>query len=152
MLKSETSMLLARISQYDGREIDQVAVELWHETIFDLDYPDAVRAVTEHYRASRYKVMPAEIIARVAVMEDVVHEAAVRGLEDRHRSELRDHLGIDDASVSLTDLRRRAWEHAGEPNDVEAARNLIRRQDRERRSLELGRRGGLPPELGPSRN
>lgn len=63
MLKSETAMLLAKAALIDNRNIDQATVEAWHEIISDIDYADALQAITNHRRESTEYLTPAHIVA-----------------------------------------------------------------------------------------
>lgn len=57
----EMKRLLAKISLGDNRQVDQLVVDDWLETIGHLDYPVAYKAVVEHRRDSTEYLMPGHI-------------------------------------------------------------------------------------------
>jgi len=78
----ETGRLLAKVSGNDGREVGEVTIRAWQEVLADVLYPDAMAAVTMHYRESTDFLMPAHVVrlaARVRA-ERVADERA----EHRH--------------------------------------------------------------------
>ncbi len=59
----ETARVLAKIQLGDNRNIDQLTIQEWHDSIHFLEYEDAVSAVTMHRRESAAYLMPVHIIA-----------------------------------------------------------------------------------------
>lgn len=68
MTLEEIIDLLTFASAVDGRDVGQADVTAWHMIIGDLPFPDAQQALVEHYRESRYKIMPADIRKRVSAI------------------------------------------------------------------------------------
>ena len=81
MTPDQTIDLLTFASAIDGREVGQTDVAAWHLIVGDLDFHDAHQALVEHYRNSRFKVMPADVLKRVraAYAEVMPHSEACRG-------------------------------------------------------------------------
>lgn len=61
----EASRLLAKVSGNDGRQVGESTVLAWQETLADVPYPDAMAAVSVHYRESTDFLMPAHLVALV---------------------------------------------------------------------------------------
>lgn len=61
----EMKRLLAKISLGDNRQVDQLVIDDWMETIGHLDYRSAYEAVVQHRRESTEYLQPAHITARV---------------------------------------------------------------------------------------
>ena len=50
MLRSQVARLLAKATVVDNRTVDEFTVEAWHEILHDVDYDDAMTALTDHRR------------------------------------------------------------------------------------------------------
>lgn len=61
----ELTQLLARIAVADNRQVDQLVIAHWRDTIGDLDYTDAMAAVNMHFRESTAYLLPAHIVENV---------------------------------------------------------------------------------------
>lgn len=61
----EVATVLAKIKIGDNREVDRAVVSEWNDSIGDLDFVDAITAVTMHRRESLTYLMPAHIRANV---------------------------------------------------------------------------------------
>ena len=57
----EMKRLLAKISLGDNRQVDQLVIDDWMETLGHLDYQPAYQAVVQHRRESTEYLMPAHI-------------------------------------------------------------------------------------------
>lgn len=146
MQRSEAAALISRIVAFDRREADGLTVDAWFDIIGHLDYQPAYQAVLSHYRApGAYPIRPGEVIERVAQRRRDEHRQALADLATRHHAELMQWLGAEGAEaqqrwgsqpVPLGILGSMMFEVAGEPADVEAARNVVRRQTQERKALE----------------
>lgn len=82
----EMKRLLAKISLGDNRQVDQLVIDDWMETIGFLDYRDAYQAVVAHRRESTEYLMPAHVkagSARVRSAREVEEsrQRAMRPLE-----------------------------------------------------------------------
>jgi hypothetical protein len=62
--KKEMALVLAKAAAFDARTIGDADVEAWHECVGDLDYDVALERVTEHFRHSRDRLMPADLLAQ----------------------------------------------------------------------------------------
>lgn len=58
----DTFNLLALAAAFDGKERGQFEAEAWLTVLRDAPIEDARAAITQHYRGSRFPVMPADII------------------------------------------------------------------------------------------
>lgn len=67
----ETGMILAFVSLIDNRQVSDEAIMAWHELLMELEFEDAKKAVTNHFKESTEYIRPAHIIngARVVKME-----------------------------------------------------------------------------------
>lgn len=65
MTPAETAAVLAKAAAYDRRTVGRADVAAWHEALADVDMPDALAAVTAHYRDSTDWLQPAHIRQRV---------------------------------------------------------------------------------------
>lgn len=61
MIAFEMKRLLAKISLGDNRQVDQLVIDDWMETIGFLDYQDAYQAVVAHRRESTEYLMPGHV-------------------------------------------------------------------------------------------
>lgn len=65
MTPEETARVVAKIQLGDNRVVDALTIREWHDTIGDLDFSEAVHAVTMHRQESTAYLMPAHIFANV---------------------------------------------------------------------------------------
>lgn len=65
MQRSQTARLLAKAQLIDNRTVDELTIEAWHEVMADVDYDDAMEALSVHRRTSTDWVMPAHIVTGV---------------------------------------------------------------------------------------
>lgn len=66
MTPGDTARVLAKAAAYDQRTIGEADVLAWHDAIGDLDFADAMAAVTRHYRDHIERMMPAHVRKAVA--------------------------------------------------------------------------------------
>lgn len=128
MTPEEIVDLLALAASVDGRELGKADVAAWHLVIGDLDLADAQQALVEHYRESRFKVMPADVRQRVkairrARLDHAVIEAPAHELTDqpgRYKAELSQRIeqiaSGKDMNRVLADDRRRSRAVEGGPS------------------------------------
>lgn len=62
---TETTQIVARIALADNRKVDAAVIRHWHDLIGDLEFPDALDAVRDHYKSSDAYLMPVHIVGRV---------------------------------------------------------------------------------------
>lgn len=67
----ELTQLLARIAIADNRQVDQLVMAHWRDTIGDLDYTDSMAAVNMHFRESTAYLLPAHIVENVRRIRSV---------------------------------------------------------------------------------
>lgn len=65
MTPSEIATVLAKAAAYDRRTVGRADVAAWHEVLADIDLPDALTAVSAHYRTSAEWLQPAHIRSHV---------------------------------------------------------------------------------------
>jgi hypothetical protein len=63
--RTEAALTLGIAASFDGREVTEEDAIAWGAALHDIRAEDARDAVVAHYRESRFRVMPADIIARV---------------------------------------------------------------------------------------
>lgn len=69
MTPEEIGRILAAAAARDNRTVGVTDVMAWREDIGDLDYRDALAAVSRHYRESTDRLMPAHVRRLVAQIE-----------------------------------------------------------------------------------
>lgn len=62
MIRSECAKVLAKIQLGDNRQVDQLTLEEWFDTIGHLDFESAVAGVRLHRQESTDWLMPAHVI------------------------------------------------------------------------------------------
>ena len=80
MTPAETAKVLVKASAYDLRTVGQVDVIAWHEALSDIDFADALDAVTQHFRDSTERLMPAHV-RRLAIAARQHRAGALPALE-----------------------------------------------------------------------
>lgn len=81
---AETAKVLAKIQLGDNREVSDLVVQEWHDTIGFLNFEDAIEAVRLHRQSSSKYLMPAHVVAGArAVARERVMKAP---LESGYRS------------------------------------------------------------------
>ena len=83
MTPGDTARVLAKVQAYDRRTVGETDILAWHETIGDLDYADALAAVSRHYRESTQWLMPAHIVRGATEIADERRRANLRARADR---------------------------------------------------------------------
>jgi hypothetical protein len=63
--RSEAARLLAIAAGVDQRTIGDADVQAWQMVLADITFDAAVGALTDHYRATTRRVMPADIVQRI---------------------------------------------------------------------------------------
>lgn len=58
----DTYNLLALAAAFDGRERGEYEARAWLKVLDGFPIEDTEQAITEHYRSSRYPVMPADVL------------------------------------------------------------------------------------------
>ena len=81
----QTAAVLAKAAALDNRNTSEAAILAWHEAIGDLDFRDALAAVTVHRRESDQYLMPVHI-RRIA--EKLRAERREREFAEERRREL----------------------------------------------------------------
>ncbi len=95
----EMKRLLAKISLGDNRQVDQLVIDDWFETIGHLAYQDAYAAVVAHRRDSTDYLMPAHITAGVG-----------RIMRERERDESRERAMRELTLAPRTFPGREVWD------------------------------------------
>ena len=62
MNKSELARVVAKIRLGDNRNVDELVIAEWYDTIGHLNFDDAIRAVTMHRQDSIEYLQPAHVI------------------------------------------------------------------------------------------
>lgn len=82
MTIDELKQVLTKIQLGDSRQVDRLILAEWNDTIGDLDYHDAIAAVTMHRRESTAYLLPAHIIANVKrIREDRAQSFGIESFE-----------------------------------------------------------------------
>jgi len=68
MMASQALRLLGICAAWDFRNVDDFDANVWAETLGDLDFNQCARAIRDHYRSTTERIMPADIITRVRIM------------------------------------------------------------------------------------
>jgi len=93
---SETARVLAKAQAFDNRTVGQANIAAWHEVLADVDFQDALDAITEHHRTSVEYLSVGHVMAGVA--------AARRRRRDRIQA-----AGPVDFPTGLTLAEERAY-------------------------------------------
>lgn len=95
MITEDFVKLMSRMSVLDGRDVDQMTLEMWEPLVGDLNYDDAIEGLNNHYRSDVRRPTPAhlrtaaELVRRDRLYADVrTHEQCIP-----HRHSLRDEPG-----------------------------------------------------------
>jgi hypothetical protein len=62
MLKSQTATLLGVCASFDARTVGHADIEAWFAAVGDLDFEECREKVIQHYRTSRERIMPADLV------------------------------------------------------------------------------------------
>jgi hypothetical protein len=71
MEKHETAQLVFWLQGVDGRVLNELTVNVWHELVGHVAYESALGAARDHYRDESRKLMPADVLKRVEVDRDL---------------------------------------------------------------------------------
>ncbi|ROS62183.1 hypothetical protein EDF38_1286 [Frigoribacterium sp. PhB160] len=93
MKKSELAIVLAWVSSVDGRLINEMTVEAWHEIIGSYPAAEVRQAVVDHYREVSRNVFPADVVKRLQVDPDLgqLPNATAELLDAQKAAWCRDH-------------------------------------------------------------
>ncbi|WGD38494.1 hypothetical protein [Lysinibacter sp. HNR] len=105
MKVSQVAQLLALAQSFDRREYTEVQVRAWALVVGDLDYALAERAVVEHYKRSRFPIMPADVVVLVSEFSEIT----ARDVTAERMREERDKW-LEAAGISLTDWQQAIFE------------------------------------------
>jgi hypothetical protein len=70
MNMQEAAALLTKIQIGDNREITELVIREWHDTIGHLNYAESIAAVKLHRQESTEYLMPAHVIRNVRRLEE----------------------------------------------------------------------------------
>jgi len=71
MKKSELAFVLAWVSSVDGRLVNEMTVEAWHEIVGGYDGAAVQAAVREHYTEVSRNIFPADVVKRLEADGDL---------------------------------------------------------------------------------
>lgn len=63
---SQVALILAKAQAFDNRTVGETNIGAWQEALEDVDFEQAMTAVTEHYRDSTDWLMPSHIVKKIA--------------------------------------------------------------------------------------
>jgi len=72
MLHSEVAEMLAWASGVDGRLLNEMSVEAWHQIVGRFDTADVQQAVRDHYTEVSRNIYPADVVKRLEAALEVV--------------------------------------------------------------------------------
>lgn len=92
MTPSEVAKVLAKCAAYDRRTVGEMDVRAWHEILAAVELPDALAAVTLHYRRSSDWAMPSDILedsreAKRARLRQLGRQAEPLALPSRYEND-----------------------------------------------------------------
>lgn len=114
MTPVEIAQILAKAAAFDQRTVGQADILAWHDAIGDINPGDALDAVSQHYRESTDRLMPAHV-RRIADQLD----RARRRAEREHREQLAiadqdaNRGPVEDRSAQVDDLLTRLRNRLG---------------------------------------
>jgi hypothetical protein len=93
MKRSELAVVLAWVSSVDGRLVNEMTVEAWHELVGGYDAAAVARAVRDHYRERTRNIYPADVVDRLGVDRDLgqLPDATAELLEEQKAAWCADH-------------------------------------------------------------
>jgi len=129
MTPLDCAKFLTVSSALTGREPTEEQAKAWSVILDDVTLEDALDALREHYRTSRFPVMPADIVAQVSLAKEsadkdakrAASRARLRRMNREHRERLVE-LGADPATLDPDDMPwpEYGWEGDDEPRRVQA--------------------------------
>jgi hypothetical protein len=125
MTHGDVARVLTAAAARDARTIGDADVLAWHQDIGDLNFTDALEAVSRHYRETTDRIMPAHV-RRIAVQLDRDRRRALRESAEQRAIESeaaqRQHTEdrSDDVAQLIADLRKRLGDYD---------RNVLRRAE-----------------------
>jgi hypothetical protein len=97
----DVGLVLAKLAAFDQRTVGNADLLAWHEVIGHMDVQDCLAAVTEHYRESANRAMPADI-RRIAIsLRDARHS---RERVTERREAIESGPTVRDRSAEVTAL------------------------------------------------
>ncbi|WP_125107983.1 hypothetical protein [Gulosibacter massiliensis] len=118
----ETAQVLAKIQLGDNRQVDELTVREWHDSIGHLAVHEAIEAVRMHRRESLNYLMPAHVIANVHRVRDRI---AAESRKDRQVESRRQDLELRARQRSREDVWR---DMLADPHESERTKAWIREQ------------------------
>lgn len=133
MTPGDVARVLTAAAARDGRTIGDADVLAWHQDIGDLEYADALEAVSRHYQHTTDRLMPAHLRQLAGDIDRERRRAAREAaeLEAKQRAAI-DRGPTRDRSAEVTALVRQVIEQLpGDPSDRihERARLRARRDN-----------------------
>lgn len=131
MTPAEIIRVLAKCAAYDNRTVGEANIRSWHEAIGDLDYAEALAAVTSHYASETEWIMPGHIRAiviaeRREIKRTTPHE--VRALPSRFETDderdARIAAGVAACRSAIPKPRHAAEAVGAEPSAIDVLRDL----------------------------
>lgn len=134
MTKSQVAVILGLIAARDRRTVGEVDVHAWHEDIGDLEFDDARRAISAHFRESTEYLMPVHL-----------RRLAIGFARDRHRiereererlaleAEAADRGPVTDRSANVADMLAHLRQRLGDSDPTVLRRREWVRHERRRR-------------------
>lgn len=118
----ETAQVLAKIQLGDNRQVDELTVREWHDSIGHLTVHEAIEAVRLHRQESTAYLMPAHVVANVHRVRDRV---AAEARKDRQVESRRQELELRARQRSREDVWR---DMLADPHESERTKAWIREQ------------------------
>lgn len=78
MTPEQVAMVLAKAAVFDQRNVGESDILAWLEVLEDTNPADAIAAVTRHYRETRERIMPSDVIRLAAQIADERRREALR--------------------------------------------------------------------------
>lgn len=133
MTPDQTKAVLAKCAAYDQRTVGHTDVLAWHDAIGDLDYTDALTAVTRYYRDNRDRIYPADVRQQVlAIRNDRAqtqpHE--IRALPSRFEADAIRDQRVRENVARLAEAWSTPTEASGDPHAAALARAKRERRER----------------------
>jgi hypothetical protein len=82
MNHGDTARVLAKAAAFDQRTVGEPDVLAWQEVLADIDFADALTAVSRHYAEHTERIMPAHV-RRLALQIDRDRRRALREASER---------------------------------------------------------------------
>jgi hypothetical protein len=108
MTRGDIARVLAAAAARDNRSVGDADILAWHQDIGDLEFTDALEAVSMHYRESTDRIMPAHVRQLAKRIRDerrrVEQHHEVRALPSRFEDDVTRNVRVREGVAQCRDV------------------------------------------------